>query len=256
MLGRRWEQVRSLFACALFAVLLLGCGPDDRPTLVEPRVESTVESAEVLADTPGDRAQQQVPDPAVEAEAAPVETPEIPPDAGLSDPPQDEAPPTLALVPLTFVVAPNASVLGVPLGASAEDALVRLTEMLGEPDVDSGWYEGCPLDAGGDDERLVQWGDLNVYFDRLGDGDVLAAWGYDLRKVAGGFPEVELVLLPGGATLGDPINDVAFAAGLDVVYDEDFDINRVGEAGYEIVSEGPPGAPSWGAFVPAVPTCE
>lgn len=238
-------------------MLLLGCGPDDQPTLAEPRVETTVDSRverSEVPDAPADRAPQQRPDPT--PESGPVATPEMPADAGLSDTREQEAPPTLALVPVVFVVAPDASVVGVPLGAPADEALARLAEILGEPDADSGWYEGCPLDAGGDDERLVQWGDLNVYFDRLGDGGVLAAWGYDLRTVAGGFPEVDLVLLPGGATLGDPINDVAYAAGLDVIYDEDFDINRVGEPGYEIVSDAPPGAPSWGAFVPAVPTCE
>ncbi len=84
----------------------------------------------------------------------------------------------------------------------------------------------------------------------------MRAWGYDIRIVEGGFPEAELIQLPGGRQMGDPVDVVAAAADLDVVYDELFEINRVGEEGYEILSDPPPGAPVWGAFVPFIPTCE
>ncbi len=168
--------------------------------------------------------------------------------------PAPQATPTPA--PIEFVVGPEAPLLGVALGSDATTAMEVLEATIGEPDYDSGWYIGCPLDGDEDDERLVQWGDLNVYFDRSDGTEVMRAWGYDLRIVDGGFPEIDLIELPGGAKMGDPVNEVAAAAGLEVRYDDLFEINRVGEAGYEILSDAPPGAPVWGVFVPGIPTCE
>ena len=164
--------------------------------------------------------------------------------------------PTPTPVPIEFVVSPNAPLLGVEIGADATEALASLEAAIGEPDFDSEWYVGCPLDGDELDERLVQWGDLNVYFDRSDGDEIMRAWGYDLRIVDGGFPEIELIELPGGAQMGDPVNEVAAAAELEVRYDALFDINRVGEDGYEILSDAPPGAPVWGVFVPGIPTCE
>ena len=164
--------------------------------------------------------------------------------------------PTPEPVEIEFVGSPNAALLGVEIGADATEAMDSLEGLIGEPDFDSGWYEGCPLDGDELDERLVQWGDLNVYFDRSDGDEIMRAWGYDLRIVDGGFPELELIELPGGSQMGDPVNEVAAAAGLEVRYDAVFDINRVGEDGYEILSDAPPGAPVWGVFVPGIPICE
>ncbi|MEM7285235.1 MAG: hypothetical protein AAF480_02705 [Actinomycetota bacterium] len=159
-------------------------------------------------------------------------------------------------VEIEFVIGPDAPLLGVAVGSDATAAMASLATAIGEPDFDSGWYVGCPLDGDALDERLVQWGDLNVYFDRSDGAEVMRAWGYDLRIVDGGFPELEMIELPGGARMGDPVNEVAAAAGLEVRYDDLFDINRVGESGYEILADAPPGAPVWGVFVPGIPTCE
>ena len=184
--------------------------------------------------------------------AAPAATPT--PTAEPTATPTPAATPTP--VPIEFVVAPDAALLGVDIGDDADEALESLEALIGEPDFDSDWYVGCPLDGDELDERLVQWGDLNVYFDRSHGDEIMRAWGYDLRIVDGGFPELELIELPGGSQMGDPVNEVAAAAGLEVRYDALFDINRVGEDGYEILSDAPPGAPVWGVFVPAIPTCE
>ena len=74
--------------------------------------------------------------------------------------------------------------------------------------------------------------------------------------VGGGFRGFELPTLPGGSNLGDRTEEVAAALEPPVRYDETFDINRVGEWGYEIISDALAGAPVWGAFVPFVPACE
>ena len=186
--------------------------------------------------------------------STPTATPSPTPTAVLTATPTPT--PTPEPIEIEFVIAPNAALLGVDIGSDTTEAMEALESLIGEPDFDSGWYVGCPLDGDGLDERLVQWGDLNVYFDRSDGDEIMRAWGYDLRIVDGGYPELELIELPGGSQMGDPVNEVAAAAGLEVVYDALFDINRVGEDGYEILSDAPPGAPVWGAFVPFIPTCE
>lgn len=200
------------------------------------------------------------PTPSATSEATPTPTPTPAPTATSTPTPEPTATPTPTPtptpVPIEFVVSPNAALLGVDIGTDATDALTSLEDAIGTPDFDSGWYVGCPLDGDELDERLVQWGDLNVYFDRSDGDEIMRAWGYDLRIVDGGFPEIELIELPGGGQMGDPVNEVAAAAELEVRYDVLFDINRVGEDGYEILSDAPPGAPVWGVFIPAIPTCE
>ncbi|MGI9624060.1 MAG: hypothetical protein ACR2PK_14590 [Acidimicrobiales bacterium] len=158
--------------------------------------------------------------------------------------------------PVPVTIAPNAALFGVELGTDAVLAVSQLVAQLGVPDVDTGWYVGCPLDGEQLDERLVQWGDLNTYFDRSTGEGAFIAWGYDLRIADGGVPPLGLVDLPGGTHLGDPINEVAAAAGLSVTADESFGVNRVGGSGFEILSDPPLGAPAWGAFVPAIPLCD
>lgn len=184
----------------------------------------------------------------------PTSTPLPPATATATAVPTPTATPTPVVV--EFIVGPHAPLLGVTIGTEADDAMSMLAAVIGEPDFDTDWYIGCPLDGDELNERLVQWGDLNVYFERFDGTEKFRAWGYDLRIVEGGFPEIDLIELPGGSRMGDPVNVVAAAAGLDVVYDELFDINRVGAAGFEIISDAAPGAPVWGAFVPGVPACE
>lgn len=210
--------------------------------------------------TPGSDAESS-PGPAT-ATTSPAPTPTAAPTPSPTPAPTSTPVPTLpptptpTPVPVEFVIAPDAALLGVEVGTEAADAMASLEAVIGPPDFDSGWYVGCPLDGDALDERLVQWGDLNVYFDRS-DGDaVMRAWGYDLRIVDGGFPELDVIELPGGARMGDPVEDVAAAAGLEVRYDPVFDINRVGAAGYELLADAGPGAPVWGAFVPFIPICE
>jgi hypothetical protein len=161
----------------------------------------------------------------------------------------------LAIPVVAFVIAPDAPLLDVAIGAPLAEALPHLTDLLGEPDEDSDWYQGCPKGGIGNDERLVQWGDLNVYFERSGSAGVLVAWGFDLRRESNGLPGIDSLYLPGGATLGDPIEDVADSAGLGIIEAAEFGVTTVGVAGYEILANNDPGAPTWGAFVPAIPRC-
>ncbi len=240
------SRTRALGMIVGVALLGAACGVSVDPDLVQTAIDITEPTP---TPTPQPTATP-VPTPTPEPTATPVPT-------ATPDPTPSVVPtPTPTPVPIEFTIAPNAPLLGVALGTEAEQALGQLVALIGQPDEDTGWYVGCPLDGDDLNERLVRWGDLNVYFDLFDDPGVLRAWGYDIRVVAGGFPGPELVTLPGGSRLGDPINEIAAAADLDVRYDQTFDINRVGEPGYEIVSDSPPGAPAWGVFVPFVPACE
>ena len=219
----------------------------DGSTPSTPGPETTTGPTVDVAPTPGVAT---APSPIPEPTSTPL------PRATATAVPTPTATPTPTPVVVGFIIGPNAALLGVAIGAEADDAMSMLAAAIGEPDFDTDWYVGCPLDGDELNERLVQWGDLNVYFERFDGTEKFRAWGYDLRIVEGGYPEIDLIELPGGSRMGDPVNVVAAAAGLDVVYDELFDINRVGVAGFEIVSDAPPGAPVWGAFVPSVPACE
>ena len=210
-----------------------------------PESKPTVQQGAIATVTPG-------PDPVDSAMAAgdpatPTvtdgSTPSTPGPETMTGPTVDVVPtptarPTPTPVVVEFIIGPNAALLGVAIGAEADDAMSMLAAAIGEPDFDTDWYVGCPLDGDELNERLVQWGDLNVYFERFDGTEKFRAWGYDLRIVEGGYPEIDLIELPGGSRMGDPVNVVAAAAGFDVVYD------------------APPGAPVWGAFVPSVPACE
>lgn len=237
-----------------------GDGTDESeptPTL-GPAATATVEDTETTtpeAETDPDVAS--TPEPTVTPSPEPTPTATVEPTATPTPGPTATPTPTPLPTPevIEFVVAPDAALLGVPIGTAADAALDALVAAIGTPDFDTEWYVGCPLDGDDLDERLVQWGDLNVYFDRSGGPELMVAWGYDLRIVDGGFPEIDRIELPGGSRLGDPVDDVAAAAELEVVYDEVLDLNRVGEPGYEILSEAPSNAPVWGVFVPAVPVC-
>ncbi len=240
---------RTLGLLLCLAAFSASCGASINQDVIQAAVDITEPTATPTPPPTATPVPTPTPTPEPTSTPTPTATPEPVPTV--------EPTPTATPVPIEFVIAPNAPLLGVALGTETEAALAQLTSLIGSPDEDTGWYVGCPLDGDDLNERLVQWGDLNVYFDLFdGDAGVLRAWGYDVRVVAGGFPEPELVMLPGGSRLGDPINQVAVAAGLAVRYDETFDINRVGDPGYEIVSDAPPGAPAWGAFVPFVPSCE
>lgn len=242
MRRRTWSTVAALTAVALCATAC-AASLDVEVTDELPSGTSTAEPTATPEPTPT---------PSTDEEPAP--TPEPTPTPSPSPTPTPTVIPTPA--PIQFLIEPNADLLGIALGTEAATTIAGLEALIGPSTFDSEWSVGCPLDGGELNERLVQWGDLNVYFDIIDGEGVFTAWGYDLRVVDGGFPEPELVVLPGGGRVGDPIDDIAAAAGLEVRYDEIFDINRVGEPGYEIVADAPPDAPAWGAFVPFVPACE
>lgn len=245
------------------ATILAACGasvdltvdaqgdPAETPT-ADPDATPAAEPTEPEATSAPEPTSTEMPvaEPTPAASTPPPSTPTPAPTA------TEEPAPTPTPVPVQFVVAPDAPLLGIAIGSEASTTIEGLEALIGPPTNDTEWYVGCPLDGEELNERLLQWGDLNVYFELIGGEGIFVAWGYDVRIVDGGFPEPALVILPGGGRVGDPIDDVAAAAGLDVVYDETFDINRVGEPGYEIVSDGAPDAPVWGAFVPFVPACE
>ncbi len=246
------------------AVVVVGlgaaaCGATLDIDVIEPRATPTVG----LTATPAPSAEPE-PSPVAEptltpgptATAAPTPEPEPTPTPTPTPAGDPTATPAPTAIPIEFVIGPNAPLLGVPIGTDAETALDQLVSLIGEPDSDTDWYVGCTTDGDELNERLVQWGDLNVYLMRARGVERMRAWGYDVRIPDGGFPEVELIQLPGGGRIGEPIDQVAADAGLPVVYDEVFDINRVGEDGYEIIADGAPDAPVWGAFVPFVPACE
>lgn len=249
------------------ATILAACGasvdltvdaqgdPAETPT-ADPDATPAAEPTEPEATSAPEPTSTEMPvaEPTPAASTPPPSTPTPAPTAAPTA--TEEPAPTPTPVPVQFVVAPDAPLLGIAIGSEASTTIEGLEALIGPPTNDTEWYVGCPLDGEELNERLLQWGDLNVYFELIGGEGIFVAWGYDVRIVDGGFPEPALVILPGGGRVGDPIDDVAAAAGLDVVYDETFDINRVGEPGYEIVSDGAPDAPVWGAFVPFVPACE
>jgi hypothetical protein len=252
--------LRSTAVTAVLTLLAVGCAASVNVEVIETSEEAADDNADDQGENDPDPGSTAT--PVDEPTATSVPTPSPEPTATATGTPVSTATSVPAPTatpsppPVEFVVAPNAPILGITIGTDADLALLELDALIGEPDFDTGWNVGCPLDGPELNERLVEWGDLDVYFERFDGMERLRAWGYDVRLPEGGFPEIPLISLPGGAQIGDPIEDVAAAAGEPVVYDPVFDVNRVGPDGYDIIAFGDPGSPAWGAFVPFVPTCE
>lgn len=149
-------------------------------------------STEVRAPSPSERGLEQLEPP---SSASP--TVQVAPEAPAVQP----VPSAAALRP---VVLTGDSVADVPVGAP-EPAL-RLTELLGEPDVRHGadWYESC----GSGFNSSVGWGDLTVSMD---DGALL---GWNVR----GRDVPKNVELPFGLDVGDPLSSVVEATGAQPEY--------------------------------------
>lgn len=160
---------------------------------------------------------------------------------------------TTTAPPDELVVMPYGTIGGVELGTDLDSALPRLIAVFGDPDDDTGWQVGCPLDGEAENERIIRWGSLSTHF-HLVDTGRLIAWTIDAED--GAIPGTE-VRLPGGSTFGEPMSAVAAANGLEVLLDGVFGAATVSEDGY--VLWGFPdelSAPLSLAGVPYVPVCE
>lgn len=160
---------------------------------------------------------------------------------------------TTTAPPNELVVMPYGTIGGVELGTDLDTALPRLTSVFGEPDDDTGWQVGCPLDGEDENERIIRWGSLSTHF-YLVDTGRLIAWTIDGED--GDIPGTE-VRLPGGSTFGEPMSAVAAANGLEVLLDGVFGAATVSQDGY--VLWGFPdelSAPLSLVGVPYVPVCE
>lgn len=209
--------------------------PDATPT-PSPTTEPTAEPTATAEPTP---------EPSPTPVATPTPTPA----------PTSTSTPTPAPAAL-IQVAPSGPLAGVALGTDAEPAIAALIDQFGPPTADTGWNPGCPLDAAGDNERTVQWGNLRAEFLRSDGAEFLWVWGFDIRNPAPGGPDVSEVALPGAGQIGDPIGDLAAAAGQALVFDDVFGFTSFG-GGYQVIASGldATGA-SYGAYVPFIPLCE
>lgn len=156
---------------------------------------------------------------------------------------------------LELTAVADGPLLGVALGTPGDAAISSLTAALGPPDRDTGWNEGCPLDGGGDNERLVVWGWVSAHFGRDDDGQgQLIAW-----RVVGDENATNknvTVTLPGDVLLGAPISEVGTAAGVAPVVDDVFGIVRV-DSNPQVFAEGSSfSAPSDDVWVPGALFCD
>ena len=91
--------------------------------------------------------------------------------------------------------------------------------MFGPPTEDTGWVVGCPLDSETErNERFVSWGSLSASFYGAPGDRVFTSWGY--RPFDGPAPRgpgLDDVVLPGGWRVGDRLQSVADALGVEPV---------------------------------------
>jgi hypothetical protein len=161
---------------------------------------------------------------------------------------------TTTAPPDVLLVTPYGRLGGVEIGTDFDTALPALVDVFGQPDVDTGWEVGCPLDGEDENERILRWGALEAHF-YLVDTGRLVAW--TIAADAGSIPRGATVVLPGGSTLGEPMSAVAASTGLEVVLDGVFEAAIVTEDGYTLW--GFPDsldAPLSLVGVPFVPVCE
>lgn len=70
---------------------------------------------------------------------------------------------TTSADPLAALAMTEVGLGGVPFGTLADDAVLQLGQLLGDPDEDTGWtpaFETCP----GPQARIVRWTSLQAYF--------------------------------------------------------------------------------------------
>ena len=154
-------------------------------------------------------------------------------------------------------IAPDGPLVGVALGTGTDEAVAALSAALGPPAEDTGWFEGCPLDGAGDNERFLFWGGLRADFAILDDpvGEFVS-WGFSVEFADDSGPSPDEVVLPDGMTLRDTLADIAAATGFPTSYSDTFDITVLGE-GFTVYASGDdPTATPDGASVPFLPACE
>lgn len=102
-----------------------------------------------------------------------------------------------------LVLRPNG--LGpIQFGATEEEALSLLSEILGSPSADTGWRTpGCgPNPDGGIEERYVSFGALSIRIDRPSGGDALfKSWSIHDKPEASQFKTVDGIGI--GSTLDE-----------------------------------------------------
>ena len=117
-------------------------------------------------------------------------------------------------------------------GASLESgparAIRRMNNVFGPPTDDTGWVVGCPLDSETDrNERVLSWGSLSASFYGSPGNRTFQSWGY--RPFDGPAPRgpgLDDVVLPGGWRVGDPLQNVADALGVEPI-DNPFDLSLI-----------------------------
>ncbi len=113
---------------------------------------------------------------------------------------------------------------------------------------------GRGVDGPGTNERGVEWGGLVAQF-RLDEDGV---GRFTLWTFHEGFGEPPLPLvLPGGVTMGEPIDAASAALGAPVAFDDVFQVFYVAVDGLVFWSDPAAGGDTLSiAGVPYVPTCE
>ena len=125
------------------------------------------------------------------------------------------------------IVAGGDNLFGAKFGSPADDAIARISEVLGTPTGDSGRIAGCEVN--GIDERYVDWGGLGAQFYENETGKLqFERWTYRVDYESGadipGGPPSNAIVLPKGIKLGDRYTDAAKAWGFKAEVDEVFQI--------------------------------
>ena len=114
-----------------FAVLVVGCGADIELAFVDSEQRPVFAASATVVPT---------------ATSVATATPELTATAVPASTSTPMLTATSTPVVIEFAIGPNAPILGIELGAGADDAMGELIALIGEPDADTDWYVGCPLD--------------------------------------------------------------------------------------------------------------
>jgi hypothetical protein len=244
------QRIVVLLAC--LALLSAACDRTTTEVTTAPTTaDTTAETTATTSAAPGDPAAGASSTPTSAVETTTTTTADTSTTTATTFP--EEATTTTA-PPDVLLVTPYGRLGGVEIGTDFDTASAALVDVFGEPDADTGWEVGCPLDGEDENERILRWGALEAHF-YLVDTGRLVAW--TIAADTGSIPRGATVVLPGGSTLGEPMSAVAAATGLEVVLDGVFEAAIVTEDGYTLW--GFPDsldAPLSLIGVPFVPVCE
>ncbi|MFT5204404.1 MAG: hypothetical protein ACI9C1_003812, partial [Candidatus Aldehydirespiratoraceae bacterium] len=178
-------------------------------------------------------------DDAVTVTTAPATYPTATPTAPASYP--TATPTTTAEYPVATAPVADAvsgDVLGFALGSNAETVISALNAIYGAPDLDSGWNQGCPLDAGPEDhDRLLTYGNFRLRLDRWDQPEQLAGWSFQNHQsepAPANGPRPEEIALHPGVDWSLTGSAVATLLGVEMNPVEDFGVTFIntGEGDY------------------------